>query len=136
MGFNIGTQKAGRNIVNVGSDIKVGRFERTKLDELKFKVGDKIMGYHRGMSVHTLVAGTVIKAEQETSIFGSNSYDVELEKEFELHDGAMFHLREDEAVKFDKERFLSALEHSNRSCMYNEKSIEEHQLMMRDIYSR
>ncbi len=112
------------------------RFERTKLEELKFKVGDKIMGYHRGLGMNTLVAGTIVKAKQETSIFGANLYEVELEKEFELHEKAKFHLRENEAVKFDKEQFLIALEHSNKSGLYSQKSLEEHQLMIRAIYNQ
>lgn len=134
MNFNIGSQKAGRNIVNVGSDIKVGRFERKKLEELRFKVGDKIMGYHRGLGMNTLVAGTITKAEQEVSVFSENSYEVELEKEFELHEGAKFHLQENEAVKFDKEQFLIALEHFSKSGIYNQKSYEEHQLMIKAVY--
>lgn len=134
MSFNIGSQKAGQNIVNVGSDLKIGRFERKKLEELKFKVGDKIMGYHRGLGMNALVAGTITKAEQEASIFSENSYEVELEKEFELQKGAKFHLQENEAVKFDKEQFLIALEHFSKNGIYAQKSFEEHQLMIKAIY--
>lgn len=114
----------------------MARFEREKPDPAKFKVGDKIMGYHFGSGVMILVAGEVVKVDQPLSFFSSNSYDVLLMKDLdpELKDGATFSIKEDEAVPLNEERLKKAIVHWQNEMRLRAESGEEHLLMLKELY--
>lgn len=112
------------------------RFERKVLSPAKYKIGDHVMGYHTGIGTMGLVAGTIIAVNQETSVFSENSYQILLEKEFELSKNSTLSLKEDEIVVFDKQRFLSALSHAVKDREYRQKSIDEYRALIKNIYSK
>jgi len=84
-------------------------FEREKLQPLKYKVGDKIMGFHKFIGGEMLVGGEVIGVEQSTSYLVDNKYCVKLdgcgEKEWWID--------EREAILFKQDIWDKVVKHWN-----------------------
>lgn len=105
-------------------------FDRKKEDiiPLKYKVGDKIMGYHSSIGCHVLVGGTVVEVEQSGSYLNENRYKVTLEPE--LCDGekvkeVTWWIDENEVQLFKQDLWDRAVNHWKTHGELNRKSYLE-----------
>ena len=116
-------------------------FDRKKDDliPLKYKVGDKIMGYNKSLGCDTLVGGVIIGAEQSTSYLGDNKYDVKIEHELCEKDVAegdakiTWWINEKEAMPFDQEIWNKAARHWLSHLDLKAKSYLEYIRMHRSL---
>lgn len=116
----------------------VGTFEREEKEPLKFKVEDKIMGYHTtGYGALMLVAGEIVGAEQSTDYLHDNEYEVKLIPELlddSMKEGVTYHLPEKEARPFDGVRVLRAIEHWKNEMRLKADASGEHIKMLKLLY--
>lgn len=115
----------------------IGAFDREEKEPLKFKVEDKIMGYHTGHGAWILVAGKIVSAKQPMSYIYDNEYEVELIPELlddSMKEGTTFHLPEKEARPFDGVRVLQAIEHWKNEMRLRADAAQEHIKMLKLLY--
>lgn len=112
-------------------------FERQEKEPLKFKVGDKIMGYYTGHGAWVLVAGEIVEAKQSGTYLQDNNYDVRLIPELlddSMKEGVTFQLSEKEARPFDETRALQAIKHWKNEMRLRAEAHEEHVMMLKLLY--
>lgn len=118
-------------------------FERKEKIELKYKIGDKLMGYAEGIDGGAFVAGIVIVAEPSTTCGFDNEYklllDCRIVEKKEVEDGKKIKIDtwwigEKEATPFDEDRFIRALAHvqKRRECI--KMAREEYIAMHKELY--
>lgn len=115
----------------------VATFEKQEKDPLKFRIGDKIMGYHTGPGIWTLVAGEIVDAKQSNSYIRDNEYNVRLIPELldnGMKEGVIFHIPENKARPFDEVRVLQAIKHWKNEIRLRAEALEENISMLKLLY--
>ncbi len=108
-------------------------FDRKEKDipPLKYKIGDKIMGYHSNVGWHGLVGGEIIEVEQSKSYLSDNEYKIKLEPELCGNDNngkkEVFtgFLAEGEAQPFKQDVWDRAVDHYIEQGLLQEKAYLE-----------
>jgi len=105
---------------------------------LLYKLNDRVMGYHRGIC-SGLVAGTIVIAEQDKSMFSHNKYSILLEREFitdlAYNKGATLTLNENEIIMFNEDMFKESMIHYKNMLYHQDEATKEHTLMIKSINS-
>lgn len=111
-------------------------FERKKdeLPPLKYKTGDKVMGYHHSIGGQTLVGGMIIDVRQSTSYLNDNEYDVKLEPDLcdEVKESSWW-ITEKDAQPFEQYVWDRAVKHWKEHCKLQRMSYLEYIKMHRAL---
>lgn len=113
-------------------------FERKngELPPLKYKAGDKIMGYYSSVGVQMLVGGTVVRIEQSRSCLRDNQYEVKLEPELRDEDKEReftWWINEKDVQPFKQDIWDRAVNHWKKYGELNRKAYLEYIRMFRAL---
>lgn len=107
---------------------------------LKFKVGDKVMGYAQRLGIGMLVGGEIVDCRQSKSHLNDNDYLVKFEPEIsphEIYEGARdtgdWWIDENDCVPFDQTRWLEAVKHYKNEHRLRADAWNEHLKMLTSL---
>ena len=107
--------------------------QREKPKSLKFKVGDKVMGFHRFGGNQVLVGGAVIKAKATTDHISDNSYSVKMLEEIpqpEEYKREIWNIEEYQLAKLDNKIWGYVLFNWINYLRLNERAMKHRELML------
>lgn len=108
--------------------------KENELLPLKYKVEDKIMGFHINIAGDMLVGGIIVEVKQSTSYLDDNEYKVKIEPELCSGDTDLFWwIDEKEAQPFKQDVWDRSVIHWKRHLELKKKSYLEYVRMHKSL---